>query len=225
LKILACFPDSVVGFIPDHSRSNLYFVKYALDIFKADFLAVTRGTTQDNLSLDKLLSFPIWAPPIATQDQIGGMLQAYDDLIEVAEHALAHAIGDKSEQAYRRQAALEKRRPLMEAWAAYCGAKDRFQPTGRQSLRPSAPPSAATRAVRLDLQAFPICLEVEQAGPELETVGILRSEGGYTTVMAGGQPCFCGKGGRSRQRPESLLRVHSPGAIPVLRQLRARGDF
>jgi type I restriction enzyme S subunit len=57
-------------------------VKYALDILKADFLAVTRGTTQDNLSLDKLLSFPIWAPPIATQDQIGGMLQAYDDLIE-----------------------------------------------------------------------------------------------------------------------------------------------
>jgi integrase len=39
---------------------------------------------------------------------------------ELAEHALAHAIGDKSEQAYRRAAALEKRRPLMEAWAAYC---------------------------------------------------------------------------------------------------------
>ena len=47
---------------------------------------------------------------------------------EVAEHALAHAIGDKSEQAYRRQAALEKRRPLMEAWAAYCGAKGDIRP-------------------------------------------------------------------------------------------------
>jgi len=39
------------------------------------------------------------------------------DLIETA---LAHAIGDKAEQAYRRSDALEKRRKLMEAWAAYC---------------------------------------------------------------------------------------------------------
>jgi integrase len=39
---------------------------------------------------------------------------------ELAEAALAHVIGDKAEQAYRRSDALEKRRALMEAWAAYC---------------------------------------------------------------------------------------------------------
>jgi integrase len=39
---------------------------------------------------------------------------------EVAEAALAHVIGDKAEQAYRRSDALEKRRALMEAWANYC---------------------------------------------------------------------------------------------------------
>ena len=39
---------------------------------------------------------------------------------EVAEAALAHAIGDKTEAAYRRGDALEKRRKLMEAWAGYC---------------------------------------------------------------------------------------------------------
>ena len=44
---------------------------------------------------------------------------------EVAEQCLAHAIGDKAEQAYRRGDALEKRRALMEAWGAYC---DRRQP-------------------------------------------------------------------------------------------------
>jgi integrase len=38
---------------------------------------------------------------------------------EVAEAALAHLIGDKAEQAYRRSDALAKRRRLMEAWAAY----------------------------------------------------------------------------------------------------------
>lgn len=39
---------------------------------------------------------------------------------EVAEAALAHVIGDKAEQAYRRGDALEKRRKLMQAWANYC---------------------------------------------------------------------------------------------------------
>jgi integrase len=39
---------------------------------------------------------------------------------EIAEAALAHVIGDKAEQAYRRSDALEKRRALMEAWARHC---------------------------------------------------------------------------------------------------------
>jgi integrase len=39
---------------------------------------------------------------------------------EIVEGALAHVIGDKAEQAYRRSDALDKRRKLMEAWAAYC---------------------------------------------------------------------------------------------------------
>jgi integrase len=40
---------------------------------------------------------------------------------EVREQALAHAIPNKVEAAYRRGALLEKRRRLMEAWAGYCG--------------------------------------------------------------------------------------------------------
>ncbi len=43
---------------------------------------------------------------------------------EVAEAALAHVIGDKAEQAYRRGDALEKRRGLMEAWANYCASPE-----------------------------------------------------------------------------------------------------
>ncbi len=42
---------------------------------------------------------------------------------DVAEMALAHKVGDATEQAYRRASALEKRRKLMEAWASYCSAK------------------------------------------------------------------------------------------------------
>ena len=39
---------------------------------------------------------------------------------EVAEAALGHVVGDSTERAYRRGDVLEKRRRLMEAWAAYC---------------------------------------------------------------------------------------------------------
>ena len=42
---------------------------------------------------------------------------------EITEGALAHVVGDKAEQAYRRGDALEKRRALMSAWAAYCEPK------------------------------------------------------------------------------------------------------
>jgi integrase len=42
---------------------------------------------------------------------------------EVAEAALAHLVGDAVERAYRRGDALEKRRHLMDAWAAFCEPK------------------------------------------------------------------------------------------------------
>ena len=46
---------------------------------------------------------------------------------DIAEAALAHRVGDATEQAYRRSDALDKRRLLMEAWTAYVSAA---QPVG-----------------------------------------------------------------------------------------------
>jgi integrase len=40
---------------------------------------------------------------------------------ETAETCLAHQVGNQVERAYRTSDALEKRRAVMEAWAAYCG--------------------------------------------------------------------------------------------------------
>jgi integrase len=40
---------------------------------------------------------------------------------ELRETALAHTIQNKSEQAYRRGDALERRRQMMESWANWCG--------------------------------------------------------------------------------------------------------
>jgi integrase len=42
----------------------------------------------------------------------------------VVEMALAHTIGSAVEKAYRRGDLFEKRRQLMEAWAAHCAAPE-----------------------------------------------------------------------------------------------------
>src|SRR5262249_19006906 len=39
---------------------------------------------------------------------------------DLIEFALAHRVGNATEEAYRRKTAVERRRKLMEDWAAYC---------------------------------------------------------------------------------------------------------
>ena len=82
LAVDACFPDSVVGVTPLEGIADENFLKYALDYMKLRLQAISGGTTQDNLSLEKLLSFDFPAPPIDSQLQIAHALRAFDDLIE-----------------------------------------------------------------------------------------------------------------------------------------------
>jgi type I restriction enzyme S subunit len=82
LGIEGCFPDSVVGFIADPDKADVRFVKYYMDTLKLQMQSISRGTTQDNLSLDKLLTFDFHAPPLPVQRRIAGILSAYDELME-----------------------------------------------------------------------------------------------------------------------------------------------
>jgi integrase len=54
---------------------------------------------------------------------------------EVAEAAIAHAVGDKVEAAYRRGNLFQTRRGLMNAWAAYCEFKANEGPNNLVQLR------------------------------------------------------------------------------------------
>jgi integrase len=65
---------------------------------------------------------------------------------EVAEHALAHIIGDKAEQAYRRSDALEKRRALMDAWANHCEGPRRADVIKINRRRSEWPPTPETKS-------------------------------------------------------------------------------
>jgi type I restriction enzyme S subunit len=82
LKFKSCFPDSVIAFVADPHEADVRFVKYYLDTIKPRIRSITRGATQDNLSVDKLLSFKIPTPQLRVQGKIASILSAYDDLIE-----------------------------------------------------------------------------------------------------------------------------------------------
>lgn len=82
LGIDACFPDSVIGFIPFERVSNVKYVKYCLEYFKIYLKGISEGTARENLSLEKLLSVKLPTPPLETQIKIAFILSAYDDLIE-----------------------------------------------------------------------------------------------------------------------------------------------
>ncbi len=82
LGIPACFPDSVMGFIPYDGISDVRFVKYCFDMLQRDCKQISQGTAQDNLSWQKLSTIEFPAPPFEIQRRIADILSAYDGLIE-----------------------------------------------------------------------------------------------------------------------------------------------
>jgi len=83
LGIDACFPDSVIGFIPAPGKADARFIKYLFDaLLKKRFQKFTQGAAQDNLSQEKLLSLKFPTPELRTQKRIADILSTYDGLIE-----------------------------------------------------------------------------------------------------------------------------------------------
>ncbi|MGA2966667.1 MAG: restriction endonuclease subunit S [Terriglobales bacterium] len=83
LGIEACFPDSVIGFIPDPREADARFIKYSFDaLLQKQYQNFSKGAAQDNLSQEKLLSIDIPVPKAEMQTEIADVLANYDALIE-----------------------------------------------------------------------------------------------------------------------------------------------
>lgn len=100
LGIPACFPDSVIGFTPHSQKSDVRFIKYCLDCYKIQLQSISHGTTQDNLSLQKLESLRFSIPSWSEQRKIAAVLTAYDDLIENNRQRIA-LLEKMAEEIYR----------------------------------------------------------------------------------------------------------------------------
>lgn len=82
LSMPACFPDSIMGFIPYDGISDVRFIKYCFDILQIKCKQISQGTAQDNLSWEKLSTIKFPAPPLRIQCRIAEILSRYDSLIE-----------------------------------------------------------------------------------------------------------------------------------------------
>ncbi|EMB4295192.1 restriction endonuclease subunit S [Enterobacter roggenkampii] len=81
LQFPACFPDSVIGFIADKTKCDVYFIEYMFRLLKAKIKSQANGSVQDNINLQTLerILFPI--PNLADQKKIAKILGVFDDKI------------------------------------------------------------------------------------------------------------------------------------------------
>ncbi|MEB7641012.1 restriction endonuclease subunit S [Acinetobacter pittii] len=79
----ACFPDSVLGFIPDTSKSDLDFVYYTLTHFQKQLKHIGEGSVQDNINLGTFEDIEFPFPRLSEQKAIASVLSSLDDKIDL----------------------------------------------------------------------------------------------------------------------------------------------
>jgi type I restriction enzyme S subunit len=82
LQFPACFPDSVIGFIPDPEKCDPRFVELMFRYLRRGIQFRALGSVQDNINLETIekLKFPI--PALDEQRAIARVLGTLDDKIE-----------------------------------------------------------------------------------------------------------------------------------------------
>lgn len=70
LSFDACFPDSVVGFVPASMLHNARYFEYFVRTAKANLLEFAPATAQKNINLEILSSVLIPLPPLVEQERI-----------------------------------------------------------------------------------------------------------------------------------------------------------
>lgn len=85
----ACFPDSVVGFIPFLEGSFSTFVRYYIDSIKLILEKYAPATAQKNINLGILETLKIPLPPLAEQNEIVARVEKHLETITQLETQIA----------------------------------------------------------------------------------------------------------------------------------------
>jgi type I restriction enzyme S subunit len=85
LEYPACFPDSVVGFVADPTKSLPEFIKWSIDVISERLEAFAPATAQKNINLAVLNDVEFRCPPLDEQHEIVRRVEAlfaYADRLE-----------------------------------------------------------------------------------------------------------------------------------------------
>ena len=69
LTFSACFPDSVVGFTPEPSKTNVEYIRFWLRSLQATLERQAPASAQKNINLSILRELQVPVPPVVVQDQ------------------------------------------------------------------------------------------------------------------------------------------------------------
>lgn len=76
----ACFPDSVVGFVPDKAKTNVEYVQYWLSFKQQELEDTAPESAQKNINLEILRGLAIPVPPLSKQEEFGGVVARVESL-------------------------------------------------------------------------------------------------------------------------------------------------
>ena len=83
LSFPSCFPDSILGFLPDKEKCDLDFIYYNFSMVQKELRQIAIGSVQDNINLGTFESLKFLLPPLPEQIAIASVLSAFDDKIEL----------------------------------------------------------------------------------------------------------------------------------------------
>jgi type I restriction enzyme, S subunit len=78
----ACFPDSVIGVVPNEAITSSKFLDYLLQSFKTQLQAQGKGSAQDNINLGTFENQPFPFPSLTVQRRIVSTLDALSEEIQ-----------------------------------------------------------------------------------------------------------------------------------------------
>lgn len=97
LSFPCCFPDSVIGFIPNEKLTTVDFVYYLIQFFKSELQKMSKGAAQDNLNLAKFenMNFPL--PLLPEQKRIVEQLDSLSEKTKALQNIYEQMLLDCNE--------------------------------------------------------------------------------------------------------------------------------
>ena len=97
LTFPCCFPDSIIGFIPNEKRTTVDYIYYVIQFFKAELQKLSKGAAQDNLNLANLESMKFPLPPLEEQKRIVAHLDSLSEKVHQLEEIYTKQLADCDE--------------------------------------------------------------------------------------------------------------------------------